>query len=245
MQSFKIDFEPFLGRHAVATEDIFPNQVVLTTNAFSWSIADSFKKKLCAKCLSVSPTFYTIKCNCDQTYYCSDECFERHDEICQILRKLATLKSPSDYKNVVKLLIMTLYRLSHLDPNMHLEGYKHPRNLQSHYEEWSEKDQKDWNKMKKFILPLLDQAHMESDPLEIMHWVSKIESNGFGLWGIGKDICMGRAIFPEASYFNHSCKPNCTSEQEGTTLRIVALEKIPKGENYTLISRFTTIYIIY
>lgn len=227
MPRYKIAFESSLGRHAVSTQDISQNQVIMTTKAFSWSISDSYKKKLCAKCLSVAPTFFSIKCSCDQLYYCSEECMQSHDRICLLLRKLATLKSPSHDKNVVKLLVMTLYNLFNLDST--LEGYNHPKNLQSHFDDWSGNDQKDWNKMKKFILPLLREADLESDPDEFMHWVSKIESNGFGIWGPGKDVCMGRAVFPEASYFNHSCKPNLACEQDGTVLRIVSLENIPKG----------------
>ncbi|KAJ3037785.1 hypothetical protein HK097_003375, partial [Rhizophlyctis rosea] len=41
------------------------------------------------------------------------------------------------------------------------------------------------------------------DPTEfVLHLISKIESNGFGLWSPKKGNCMGRAIFPRASYFN-------------------------------------------
>lgn len=228
MQLFNIVTESLLGRHAIATQDILPDQIVLETRAFSWSIADSFKKKLCARCLSVAPTFFTIKCICDQVYYCSEECVQSHDRICLLLRKLATLKSPCHDKNVMKLLVMTLNNLFNLKSD--IEGYyNHPKNLQSHYDDWPSNDQKDWNKMKKFILPLLSEAELECDPNEIMHWVSKIESNGFGLWGPGRDICMGRAVFPEASYFNHSCNPNLRCEQDGVNLRIISLKHISKG----------------
>ena len=100
--------------------------------------------------------------------------------------------------------------------------------LQSHFHEWTISDQKDWKKSQKFIIPLLvsaslldksdsDEKHVE----ELMHWVSRIESNGFGLWSSGKNItCMGRALFPLASYFNHSCDPNCTCEQSGDVLKV-------------------------
>jgi hypothetical protein len=230
MQSFKIEFEPLLGRHAIASHDIHPNQVVLVSRAFSWSIADSFKKKICSKCLAVSSTFFTIKCNlCEQMYYCSESCIDPHDRLCFLLRKLATLKSPAHDKNVIKLLVMTLYNLS----NIHTDkGYNHPTSLQSHYDEWPLDDKQSWTKMKKFIIPMLHQLDLESDPDAIMHWVSKIESNGFGIWGPGKDICMGRMIVPEASFFNHSCKPNLACEQDGTLMRIVALDYISKGKKY-------------
>jgi hypothetical protein len=77
---------------------------------------------------------------------------------------------------------------------------------------------------------MLHNLDLESDPDAIMHWVSKIESNGFGIWGPGKDICMGRIVFPTASFFNHSCKPNLACEQDGTLMRITALEHISKGK---------------
>ena len=229
MQSFRIEFDKSLGRHAIATDDILTDQVVLTTTAFSWSISDSFKKKLCGTCLCVALKYFTVKCPCDQMYFCSQSCIQSHDGICMILRKLATLKRPTEDKNIVKLLVMTLYNLSSQRTNA--GGYDHPESLQSHYDDWSEEDKKDWNKMKNFLLPLLRESGLECGETEMLCWISKIESNGFGLWGLGKDVCMGRAIFPEASYFNHSCEPNCTSEQDGTKLRIIALKNIPKGKD--------------
>jgi hypothetical protein len=232
MQSFKIEFESSMGRHAIATQDILPDQVILTARAFSWSVADSFKKKLCGKCLCIAPTFFTLKCSlCNQIYYCSEQCIDRHDKICLLLRKLATFKSPAHDKDVIKLLVITLYNLSNLDPNLDLEGFDHPQTLQSHYNDWPQDDKQSWGKMKKFIIPLLHELDLESDPDAIMHWVSKIESNGFGIWGPGKDICMGRMIFPTASFFNHSCKPNLACEQDGTLMRISALEHISKGKS--------------
>ncbi|KAJ3276709.1 hypothetical protein HK104_003604, partial [Borealophlyctis nickersoniae] len=79
--------------------------------------------------------------------------------------------------------------------------------LQSHYHDWPTQDARDWRKTKNFVIKLLAESglldHEITDPSEfVLHLISKIESNGFGLWSPKKGVCMGRALFPRASYFN-------------------------------------------
>mmetsp|Transcript_16718 Transcript_16718/g.31706 ORF Transcript_16718/g.31706 Transcript_16718/m.31706 type:complete len:187 (-) Transcript_16718:142-702(-) len=47
----------------------------------------------------------------------------------------------------------------------------------------------------------------------LLHLLSVLVCNGFGLWDPNKnDRPVGRAIIPDASFFNHSCDPNVTPE---------------------------------
>ncbi|KAJ3045956.1 hypothetical protein HDV00_006222 [Rhizophlyctis rosea] len=73
------------------------------------------------------------------------------------------------------------------------------------------------------------------DPTEfVLHLISKIESNGFGLWSPKTVKCLGRAIFPRASYFNHSCDPNCECVQTGRTMTIRTKRPVEDNEDLTI-----------
>lgn len=78
-------------------------------------------------------------------------------------------------------------------------------NLQSHTTEWSRKDSQEWIKAMQFIVHSTNTAYSN----EWLEWISKIESNSFGIWI--KDEVAGRVIHPSAALFNHSCEPNCVT----------------------------------
>ncbi|KAJ3078173.1 hypothetical protein HK102_004681, partial [Quaeritorhiza haematococci] len=63
--------------------------------------------------------------------------------------------------------------------------------------------------------------------------ISKIESNGFGLWN-NRGVCFGRAIFPMASYFNHSCDPNLECIQKGPWMVIKTIKEVHPDEDLTI-----------
>ncbi|KAJ3062312.1 hypothetical protein HDU98_001811, partial [Podochytrium sp. JEL0797] len=45
------------------------------------------------------------------------------------------------------------------------------------------------------------------DPLDLIKAISIKQCNGFGLWD-QEGECLGHAVYPSASYFNHSCDKN-------------------------------------
>ncbi|KAF8940567.1 hypothetical protein BGZ47_007701 [Haplosporangium gracile] len=104
--------------------------------------------------------------------------------------------------------------------------------LQSHFEDWDDEDQKDWNKQSQIVLSLLEMAgltEITSEPggalhtltsLDVKRLISALESNAFGMFDRTKKkhVCFGRAIYPIASFFNHSCECNTTAVQaDGST----------------------------
>ncbi|KAJ3398146.1 hypothetical protein HDV05_002706, partial [Chytridiales sp. JEL 0842] len=80
----------------------------------------------------------------------------------------------------------------------------------------------------------------------VLHLISKIESNGFGVWVQGKKkkesvgaedatgCCVGRAVFPLASFFNHSCEPTCECIQISITMTIRTLRPLKQGEELSI-----------
>ncbi|KAI8804075.1 hypothetical protein BJ742DRAFT_682504, partial [Cladochytrium replicatum] len=128
--------------------------------------------------------------------------------------------------------------------------------LQSHYADWPAQDVRDWRKSSLFLARILEecgliegadlgsaenglptgvqiQQNMGKFQEFVLHLISKIESNGFGLW-TKKGLCMGRAVFPHASYFNHSCDPSCESIQERMMLIVRTKKAVEKDEELTI-----------
>ncbi|KAJ3004130.1 UNVERIFIED_CONTAM: hypothetical protein HDU68_005283 [Siphonaria sp. JEL0065] len=170
--------------------------------------------------------------------------------------------------------------------------YKDVTNLQSHYHEWTEDVKREWKKIHSLVVAMLmesrelvddDLIHeSEGDDLDqvVMHLVSKIESNGFGIWALkrkpvadpltasaadldgtticspasncleendtdrspnstsneeyGTGACIGRALYPHASFFNHSCIPTCEPIQYQTKLIFKARHRIEAGQELTI-----------
>jgi hypothetical protein len=76
-----------------------------------------------------------------------------------------------------------------------------------------------------FPKPYIDEFTEE----EIYGMFFREKCNCFGIWD-QKDRCLASAIFPSASFFNHSCVPNCTRFPDHAGLiAIRALYPIPAG----------------
>eukprot|EP00041_Stephanoeca_diplocostata_P023815 m.592950 g.592950 ORF g.592950 m.592950 type:complete len:361 (-) comp22391_c0_seq42:341-1423(-) len=62
----------------------------------------------------------------------------------------------------------------------------------------------------------------------LRHALATFALNSFGFYNKG-DVC-GRAIYPAAAMFNHSCRPNVAYRHEGSALCFYALEDIRERE---------------
>ncbi|KAJ3244826.1 hypothetical protein HDU78_010416 [Chytriomyces hyalinus] len=71
--------------------------------------------------------------------------------------------------------------------------YRHVTALESHYADWTDETKKEWRKAVSLLESLAMEAHLLDDTLisdshgdthelVLMHLISKIESNGFGIW---------------------------------------------------------------
>lgn len=74
----------------------------------------------------------------------------------------------------------------------------------------------------------IQAALPDFQPYDIVELICKQRCNRFGIWS-KKDKCLGVALCPPASFFNHNCAPNCIHEQQGQDVIIRALHPIPKG----------------
>ncbi|KAF7731586.1 SET and MYND domain-containing protein 5 [Apophysomyces ossiformis] len=136
-----------------------------------------------------------------------------HSLCCHILRKLATLKADRHQKSVAKLVILLWWEKQREDAGLHWDrpdpqgftsNYDHVHALESHYDHWPSSERQDWRRIQQFL-----HAQLQVEPDEVMHLVSRIESNGFGIYLENKTSDpIGRA-----SLFNHDCNNNCEVEQ--------------------------------
>nr|CCC92038.1 conserved hypothetical protein [Trypanosoma congolense IL3000] len=89
------------------------------------------------------------------------------------------------------------------------------------------------------VLPWIGQDESGDETLTVSadffdRMCGAVQCNNFGLFS-SKESCIGVSIFPEASYFNHSCLPNlCRVMYRGNIAAFYALQSIRKGEPLTI-----------
>ncbi|KAL3894739.1 MAG: hypothetical protein SGCHY_005102 [Lobulomycetales sp.] len=115
------------------------------------------------------------------------------------------------------------------------------KRLDSQYNLLDKQQKMEWQRIKSFVIPfalktgLVDDLRDEDARRDmIFDLLSKIESNCFGICAFTKQSVVGRALFPLASFFNHSCAPNCVLEQKARSVHIRALKEIFEGEELSL-----------
>ncbi|KAI9488429.1 hypothetical protein BDB00DRAFT_848031 [Zychaea mexicana] len=244
---------PGKGREFIAKESLPSGTTLFHVYPYATAIFDSFKKRICARCVCVHPTrYFSTHCHgCDQVYFCSQVCYEQYcpgrhtgQWICSALRKLATLKKVDRHeKSVAKLVLLIYWQREqeqqtiindNNDNTPFLSTFEQVEALESHYNDWDESVRHDWHRIQLFLESQLVDKY--TDTSDIAHLISKIESNGFGIYlsatsddsvSSNKDKKhkssssssnsnsgpVARALFPLVSLFNHDCNNNCEAEQ--------------------------------
>ena len=87
------------------------------------------------------------------------------------------------------------------------------------------------------VIPFL-MEHLPTDLRALVEstaypFLSRHLSNSFGIWELPitpDSENLGSAMYPSASYFNHSCEPNVLKIRQGRTVQFVASRDVSKGE---------------
>ncbi|KAI9315078.1 hypothetical protein BX666DRAFT_353236 [Dichotomocladium elegans] len=204
------------GREFLASRAIKPNEIIFHVYPYATAIFEGHRKRVCAYCSCIHPTrSFSMHCKaCDQVYFCSPVCFgtymRYHDtQICSALRKLATLKKVGRHeKSVAKLVLAVFWQRRH-EVEPFSTDHDLVSRLESHYLDWDEDLKNQWRKVRQFL-----QVHLpDENPIDIMHCVSRVESNGFGIHIGGRKEPVGRALYPIVSMLNHDCDCNCEADQ--------------------------------
>ncbi|GES89875.1 histone-lysine N-methyltransferase SMYD1-like [Rhizophagus clarus] len=203
----RLTSSPEKGRYFLAKSNIKVGEVVLKCSPLATAPFDNHKKRL-------------------ECYKNDSNVLTKHELICNISRKIATWSADKHMKSVVRLLVQILLeylwekKYNDNEPkNDTLRNYfKDFLLLKSHYLDWSINLKQDWMRHKNFLLSIFKSSNLIQENIEFdefLHMVSRIESNGFGMYyqSKGREILFGRAIYPFASFFNHSCDANCDALQ--------------------------------
>ena len=166
-------------------------------------------------------------------------------------------KQNKDIMSIIKILLQLVSKIANILGNDHTHNEDPNKkiwseelrpilllsSLVSHEYKWPSEDILFWKKMVKIFVhqttPLFNSfySRYSISDLEklLLCLISKVESNGFGLWSPTKVVqCYGRFLCVEASFFNHSCDSNCLVYIKGKTIEIVAKQQVKKGEELTI-----------
>ncbi|KAK9470966.1 uncharacterized protein V1510DRAFT_421624 [Dipodascopsis tothii] len=84
-----------------------------------------------------------------------------------------------------------------------------------------------------FLRMTLPQYHKSITPQIVRGVMGRESANAFGIWQQPlnqESECLGSALFPSASYFNHSCRPNVTKSRHERAMHFVASQTISAGD---------------
>lgn len=183
----------------------------------------------------------------------------KHGDICALMKKIDSMKISRDSKNVMMLMveifqskmlekkqtdsirdmleILNEVTKTSLGIDLEMKAYleRRPRYsqvecLESHASKWDKGSKDDWKKP----IALISQWFPNVTTDEVAHFISRIESNGFGIFSARKDTLIGRALYPLGSYFNHSCLPNVNAERCGLQMRFITLRDVEEGEELNI-----------
>ncbi|KCV67856.1 hypothetical protein H696_05585 [Fonticula alba] len=96
-----------------------------------------------------------------------------------------------------------------------------------------------WKTIVVFLRKVLPASFIDDTDDEVLEVLCRAECNSFGFWDDGEEL-YSYGVFPDASYFNHSCAPNAYKFTRGRDVFFRALRTIEEGEevniSYILIS---------
>lgn len=224
------------------TRDLDTDTTVLISKPFVLVVHDKYYKQVCHNCFGYHGTKdLKISCEeCKSAWYCSDACkdaqfSEYHHIECAFLKKYAKLSSdiPNEtslrIRTLIKLLVKRKLEIDDVDIKA-MDGLKFEdvENLLAH-----DDDSDEGSYVLKKVKRIIDKKYLMSKEMSMLQLISRAECNQFGLWSEDDDL-MGASLHPSASFFNHSCVPNCYSQWEGVNLVFKTLYPIAKGSEITI-----------
>lgn len=213
----------------------------MVSEPYTLTVHDNYFKSVCHSCFAFHGSRdQKVTCeDCESAWYCNEGCRDAHYSSvhhveCQYLKKYNKLadKTPVETKLRIRTLLRLLIkRRLELDVSDYKDAlgakFEDVESLLAH-EEDSEESISVYSMVKK-ILP---ESYIP-EKSRVLKLISRSECNQFGLWSEEDDL-MGVSLHPSASFFNHSCVPNCFSEWEGEKLIFKTLYPVTKGSELTI-----------
>jgi len=216
--------DPVIGRGFVSSGRIDAGEVILKEKPVGLCVNEAPVTggfEMCWSCLKIFKLSESNEKGNGDFYYCSKRCKE-HGIRAKHGWKRAELEAMGS-SNLLLLANLLITR-----PKL--------KDLQS---EVSMKQNKEFEDMiAKGLQRLLNILELENEPgiLEIAkHYAGVVFVNSFGVrFNVINTDDFAMALYEKASFFNHSCSPNCYASWEGSTICIRTLKGISEGEALTI-----------
>lgn len=252
------------GRHVISHKDIATAEVVLTSEPYTVIANEVSISNVCADCFTFKGNDVDHDSHCDvcnEAWYCNDDCKKNHFDTlhhleCPFMKKVKEVSLTNKFakaklRSLIRLLVKRDLERKALEANgasaetpaaepgsLAAEtGQTGPKfvdveSLIAHDED-GETDPEDLEILAALKVVIDHKYIGESTDVYLLKLMSRSECNQFGLWSPDDDL-LGLSLHPSASFFNHSCIPNCYSEWSGIRLVFKALYPIPAGSELTI-----------
>jgi len=246
------------GRIMVTTKDLKAGDIILRSMAYMTAVGDEYKTTVCSSCFKPCLSRLSVCCeSCREVYFCDQRCRNNaghFDTECQALRKLHSRENhfTNDENSEIRMILSLLAKaaeekknngqpqhekvLRQLDPSdPGLQSIKQPLyedylKLVPNSQNYKPETQLSVKRMARYVSKIFPKPEVNYfDDEEIYALFFREKCNCFGIWDY-KDRCLGSAVYPTASFLNHSCAPNCTRfpDQNGL-ISVRTLYPLPAG----------------
>eukprot|EP01122_Echinamoeba_exundans_P003206 TRINITY_DN13337_c0_g1_i1.p1 TRINITY_DN13337_c0_g1~~TRINITY_DN13337_c0_g1_i1.p1 ORF type:complete len:449 (-),score=74.37 TRINITY_DN13337_c0_g1_i1:76-1422(-) len=242
----KVKYTSRQGRHIWTDRDIAAGETVLVSQPYTLIVGEDHLTKVCHACFTVAePGDKFISCtDCDYAWYCSQDCKKTHRETihgreCGYLKQLKKKELEIDrgfgrakMRHLLRLLLQRDAE-SKWPTDYVPTGPTFPdvAALVSHDAGSSAKE---YTQIVTFVKDVLPKEIAPDSVESLVELLVRTDCNQFGLWSANDDL-LGVTVHPAASFFNHSCLPNCYCEWRGVNLVFKTLYPVP-ADNELVIS---------
>eukprot|EP00455_Lapot_gusevi_P043851 TRINITY_DN539_c0_g2_i1.p1 TRINITY_DN539_c0_g2~~TRINITY_DN539_c0_g2_i1.p1 ORF type:complete len:608 (+),score=225.18 TRINITY_DN539_c0_g2_i1:57-1826(+) len=241
----KVDltWTPTHGRHAIAKADIAAGEIMCNSHPSACVVSTQYLELICHRCFKNADTLYVCS-GCHFARFCSTQCLNAaratHHYECKTLSRFDELKLEGD-TSPVRVMIRLLY-LHHIEAIQNELGprarkwtpepgstYQDSIDLVSHEEQFAPITLSE-------LRDICDRVKLIMDPEA---WIDsrtavglllRIQCNAHWINDTFQHKRIGLGLFPAASYFNHSCEPNCVFTFQKDVMQFHALRDIRPGE---------------
>jgi hypothetical protein len=249
------------GRCFIAKQEIPVGNRVLKAEPFGIIVDQGSIENVCANCVREPTCILKLTITCPQAcrkvYYCSKECqsndwemFHRHE--CGFQHESTFSDYATDYLRLLMRMLIKWYKnpehkdIKHIQSLCHnIESFKDSQ-INEFYGVAKELRKFIQEKLEDFIFPNVDvkirnvidsRISLDNNLYFLFLLIAQEECNSFGLYTFnyeGRDSPrqgFGLALYPQAVYFNHSCRPNVGhSYSSDQSMEFFSLDAIASGQ---------------
>ncbi|XRB24661.1 [histone H3]-lysine4/36 N-trimethyltransferase SMYD [Pseudoscourfieldia marina] len=233
---------PPYGRHAVATQDVKVGTEVFSSLPYAAVISDKYADKLCHACFApLGSTPRLCAGGCAFAAYCSTECAANdaadHKHECTLLAALKAANQAAGSRGL-RLFARVLNKRAR-EP---AEAFAAVAALDEGASgSGDEAERARFLGMAGAVNKLVPPASRMDDVAELARLIAKVHNNLHGVSNMrGEQVA--HALYPSASFFNHSCWPSCVVGFSGRALRVHCIDPNGVAAGGILSIAYTEVY---